>query len=995
MRKRSSPCFRLGLALAACLLLAGCDPGPAAVHLVTPSGTVHDRVAVAYTLTHPQSHALALQVEYSIDGGVTFRAATRAPGGDGQAGLASAPAPGGAAHTYVWDSRLDVGDVLISHAVLRFRAYDPRPGAAASTAPFVVDNTHAVPTAGPIPYSNSGVAHVRPDHDSPVPISGYPYYVEDLEIGTPLADYGSHAGLKASVQDDGPAHHNAFLNHAHYAAFSAAAGQAGQAYVWFDGPSGPALAPAAHRSIAFHPWGWEESADDARLAATGRVTTLATDAFLVAARVTNVSGAPLTLGPRLALFQDLDPIKEGMHPLHLTTYEAWAGALAPDGRLRVSWARGLPPPTDFNWAALHRTIRASFAPAGWSVALAAAPGGSPWHGTLRAPAETLAPGASAAWWWVIGCGETAAEADARADAGAALLEPGPDAVWSARAAEWASFLASVAAPHTAKPAWQRLHALAASGLRMNQYAPRHEMTGPNITATKVHFNLFWVWDSAFAAMGVREWDPDLARAVLREQLAAEGPGGILPYASDDRHRGVSPLIADLSHAPASGWALRALNRATPALDPAWTAEVYARSKAYVAWWEGARRYHEPLFGFKNALETGWDDTPRYPRLRIGLLDALGTSLGNLEGLAPTTDIQSVDLNCWLHEYDLALADLAERQGLAGEAAAWRAKAAALAAALDTAFWDPARKAYLDRRVLPGGGTEPITTLTPVMAWPLALGICRDPVRARALCATHLLNPREFFGAPGDPVQPRFPVPSVAYSDPKYDFAQDGYYWRGQVWLVPTYMTLAALYRYGYESQAALLKGRVLDMMAAADAGGIHETYDAFTGGIGWGSGTGSGGVGEPSAFQLAFSCAFTLEILLDRWQRDRFLMPGERRASGYVEDLTDIATGKVFYHAQTSGYEVPRATLAATTALPLAAGGPFTLKLEDPYGNLSPGPIAVHFPALTHHQVRAVAPGGAVTPVATSHPTEGLSFSAGLTGAGGPVAYYRVVPLGH
>ncbi|MBI5367738.1 MAG: hypothetical protein HZA54_11930 [Planctomycetes bacterium] len=990
--------------LAALALLAGCEPAPALITLTSPTGTLHDRVTIPYTLKHPQSRPLGLLVEVSTDGGASFRPATRAPGGDGQSGLPSSPA--GTPHTFIWDSRLDAGDVFLSGVRLRFVAYDPRPSAEARTAPLVLDNTHVVPTTGPIPYTNSGVPHVHPDHDSPVPVSGHPYYLENLEIGTPLADYGSHSGIKAAVQDDGPAHHNAFLNHAQYAAFHAAAGQAGQAFVWFDGPSGRALAPATSRAIAFKPWGWEETVADARLSAVGRAVTLATDAFLIAARVTNTSGTYLTLGPRFALFRELDGIHEGMHPLHLTPYESWSGALGGDGRLRVAWSRGLAPPLDQNYATMHRSIRASVAPAGFTVNYGIVPGTTPWQGTLRAPNVALAPGATAAWWWVIGCGENAAEADLRADAGVAALGASggaaaagaaADAAWSARAAEWGSFLSSVPAAHTAKPAWLRLREVAAAGLRMNLYAPRHEMAGTNITAGKVHFNLFWVWDTALSAIGVREWNPALAREVMREQLGAQGAGGILPYASDDQHRPVSPLIADLSLAPASGWALREILRATPtsALDPAWTAEVYARSKSYVAWWEANRRYHAPLFGFKNALETGWDDTPRYPRLRVGLLDVLGTSLGNLEGLAPTTDLQAVDLNVWLHEYELALADLADRLGLAGEATTWRAKASALAHAIDGLLWVPAKKAYLDRKVLAGGGAEPVTTLTPVMAWPLAMGICRDAARARALCADHLLNPREFFGAPGDATQPRYPVPSVAYNDPKYDFAQDGYYWRGQVWLIPSYMTLKALYRYGYESQAATLKARLLDMMAAADPGGIHEAYDAFTGEVGWGSGTGSGGVGEPSVFQLAFSCSFALEILLDRWQRERFLMPGERRVSGYVETLSLIATGRPFFRARGPGYEVPKSTLAAVGSAPLGADAPFTLRLEDPYGNLPSGPIAVAFPTLTHHQVQAVGPGGTVTIVTTSHPVTGIAFSGSVTGAGLAVSYYRVVPIAH
>ncbi len=970
------------------LALVSCEPGRGGVRISPVREPAAGRIEVRYVLVHPDSARLRLLVEFSSDGGATFEAATRAPGGDEQVELASSPS--GVAHRYVWDSRLDLGDVRAGRVVLRLVPHDPLPGEAQTIGPFAVDNRNLVPDSGPIPYTNSGVRHARPAADAQVPVGGYPYYLEDLEIGTPLSDYGSHSGLKASVLDDGSVSARAFLSHAHYAAFQKASRQAGQARVWFEGPAGKVLDPARARSIEFRPWGWEERAAGDSIDAVGRVATLATDAFLVAAMVRNAGASPLALAPRLELFQDADPVHEGMFPFHLTGVPQWSSSLANDGRLRVAWETGIPAPIGFNHTFVHRTIRSGRAPASWTERQAGGPGATDWRGVLSGARETIPAGGSAEFVWVVGFGETSAEADARADAGWLELAGGAWPAWDARGREWRSFVAGIPAAHATKAEWRRVAETSISGLRMNRYAPRHAMRGENMTACKVHFNLFFVWDTAFAALGASEWSPDLAREVLREQLASQGASGVVCYARDDRHDPVNPILSGLSLAPASGWALRGVLARSSRIDPAWTREVYERSRDYVGWWERERRGGRTLFGFQNALETGWDDTPRYPRLHIGLLDLLGTSLGNLEGLAPTGDIDAVDLNVWMHEYYLALAELADRLALASEAAAWRAKATLLAKTLERDFWSAGHHAYFDRRH-GASGAEHVTTLTPVMAWPLAMGLVRDPARARAVCEEHLLDPREFFGDPADPVQARYPVPSVAYCDPEYDFAQDGYYWRGQVWLIPVYFTLQALYRYGYEAEAETLRARVLDMIAAADPGGVHETYDAFTGEIGWGSGTGLGGFEEGSAFQLAFSCAMALEILLDRHQRERFLMPGERRISGYVAEVAELQGG-TFYKVTAGGFEVPRSTLEAKAPDAIGATAAFTLRLEDPHRNAGSAPVAVTFPTLSAHEALAVAPDGSTRRIGTSQPGKGLRFQAELAGA--RVDHYRIAPKG-
>jgi hypothetical protein len=68
-----------------------------------------------------------------------------------------------------------------------------------------------------------------------------------------------------------------------------------------------------------------------------------------------------------------------------------------------------------------------------------------------------------------------------------------------------------------------------------------------------------------------------------------------------------------------------------------------------------------------------------------------------------------------------------------------------------------------------------------------------------------------------------PVPTVDRHSKEY---KSDKYWRGDMWPVPTYQTLAGLARYGYLPQAAEMSGRVLDNALKV---GISEHYDSQTG----------------------------------------------------------------------------------------------------------------------------------------------------------------------
>ncbi len=119
---------------------AGTPNTPPAAVVATPVGVHSSNIPISYSLLDGESDVVSILVEYSVDGGVTFTAATMGSGGDGTTGLTSSP--GGTAHTFIWASRSD--SVALSGPVatvqIRITPSDTAPGTPGSTGSFTVNN---------------------------------------------------------------------------------------------------------------------------------------------------------------------------------------------------------------------------------------------------------------------------------------------------------------------------------------------------------------------------------------------------------------------------------------------------------------------------------------------------------------------------------------------------------------------------------------------------------------------------------------------------------------------------------------------------------------------------------------------------------------------------------------------------------------------------------------------------------------------------------------
>ena len=326
----------------------------------------------------------------------------------------------------------------------------------------------------------------------------------------------------------------------------------------------------------------------------------------------------------------------------------------------------------------------------------------------------------------------------------------------------------------------------------------------------------WYWDSCFAAIVWRRFDPSRARAELESLLAAQRPDGFVGHTIFWRSH-VS-LLRLLFYNVTSRRAFQTESIQPPLLAWAWRIAVgdpaeEPRIGAHLDWLAANRDLEgDGLLWIVQPDESGLDASPKFEPVwgrrsngQIGfpllvhrnrrhgwdacrLLDAGGPVLCEVV----VNTLWSLSLQ-----------------------AAGRPSATP---ALVERLWDERRGLFFDQ-VQPGG--ERPAVLTWASLAPLALPDLPEAI-GRRLVEEHLLDASEFW----TPVAP----PSVARGEHGYE--PDGgrgpirRYWRGPTWVNSAWMVWLGLRRLGYEAEAQRLADGVI---AAVAREGLREYYDPRNG----------------------------------------------------------------------------------------------------------------------------------------------------------------------
>ncbi len=322
----------------------------------------------------------------------------------------------------------------------------------------------------------------------------------------------------------------------------------------------------------------------------------------------------------------------------------------------------------------------------------------------------------------------------------------------------------------------------------------------------------WYWDSCFASIVWRRFEPARARAELETLLSAQRPDGFightifwerpvswarLPFYNVSSRRSMQ---TETIQPPLLAWAWR-IAVGDPAAEP--------RIAAQADWLSANRDFDgDGLLWILQPDESGLDASPKFEpvwgwkiggRLGFPLLVQHNRRLGFdarrvLERGGPLLCETGVNV-LWC----LSLQALGRPS---------------ITPALVERLYDESRGLFFDE-VRPGGGRPAVSTWTSLA--PLALPDLPEEI-GRRLVEEHLLDRGQFW----TPVAP----PSVSAAEPSY---QPGgsrgllrQYWRGPTWINSAWLIWLGLRRLGYRREAERL---VAGLVGAVSREGLREYYD--------------------------------------------------------------------------------------------------------------------------------------------------------------------------
>ncbi len=744
--------------------------------------------------------------------------------------------------------------------------------------------------------------------------TGAPDYTAGTTSGSPLSDLGSHCGFKA-VTDKKAAACSALF--ATVASFGAGRIYDFAACLYTDEGKKYFTEPR-YRKVDYKPYCIEETAVDDDFCMTSRLYFLQTN-LAVFETVWETKEQTAKVKPACYLIPLLGRDIENPYP-HFNGFTFFK-----------TKDRGLQLMNCLRWPGLK--MYAYFLPSD---------GGYAGKKELQGSWKELKPGQKITWSVIV---SFSADGDNKITKRAERALRNIGGLKNGAVKRWKQFDQNLPVPYKAdKESAKTTLSLAAWALQNSLYFPRGHMKRWGSVPSKVYFPFIWGWDTPQHVLGLSEWNPKKAGDVLLTQLDGNffaparnrlrlrvkgitlisgSQRNLIPSKLNDYLRGVLDFY---SQPPLQSWAAvrvykrfrntdekeQFLERALPPL------------KDNLRWWEESRQLRNGMFSYLNGLESGLDDSPRFyppsflPSFIIGLVPRF---------------FSAVDLNCWIFQSYINVAYLCRKAGLAKDAEDYEAKGMELREKIDRELWSPEHEAWLDRR-----NGRYITVITPSVWWPAFVGAVTDRDKVKAVIEKKLLNPEKFWG--------RYGIPSVAFDDRSYNSRKDGYYWRGQIWMVNNYAALETLYRFGYTAEAEELHRKVLHTLDISK--GLYETYNARTGVVGWSS----RGPGDPAVMQFGMSSAWATQMMFYRYQHFRYIFPETKELYGHiqwagtfehtpslsppsVDEDPEEAVLKVDVIGEHT-YDVPKLIMRSGDGRPLLESSLLRLRFENPAGCIAP-----------------------------------------------------------
>lgn len=327
-------------------------------------------------------------------------------------------------------------------------------------------------------------------------------------------------------------------------------------------------------------------------------------------------------------------------------------------------------------------------------------------------------------------------------------------------------------------------------MRAGLISTRFYTTREAMTPSMIHYVGVWQWDAYFHALAYRHVDIRLAQDQIRILLDHQREDGMIPDAVHDEGAVTHlnfPVDADVTKPPLLAWAAYKLYEQDG--DSEFLDEIYEPILRWNNWWfEKNDVDGNGLCEYQHPYSSGLDDSPLWD-----------------DGMP----VESPDLNTYLYLQQEALAKIARIIGKKDDAEMWAQRAQAIIQRMIDLTWDAENGLFWATR-----NRSRVNVRTPFNLFPLITGQLSVDISKRLVA--HLTDEHQFW--------PRYPVPTVAMDDPKYEPNQ---MWRGPTWVNVNYLLIEGLQRSGYPDLARDLRHRTLDLICGQDD--IYEYYHPASG----------------------------------------------------------------------------------------------------------------------------------------------------------------------
>lgn len=340
----------------------------------------------------------------------------------------------------------------------------------------------------------------------------------------------------------------------------------------------------------------------------------------------------------------------------------------------------------------------------------------------------------------------------------------------------------------------------------------------------------WLWDSCFHAIVLAKLEPEAAKAELRSLVAKQRSDGLIPHIiyweDGDLHKynWGTPGTSAITQPPILAYAAWQIYQTTNDLD--FLRELYPALLAYYNYLVSERdpRDHH-LVSIINPDESGEDNSPRFdPVLHVPTDISLADHLKRRLELVDANKTCDFDADSCMNKYfwvkdvpfnsilveNLRImahiaASLSELEGEHFAATHARLISAAMRNRLlhDGIFYSAQ-----------GVNHQPIMIDTWSHFAPLIADLYTQE-EAMALVQDYFHNKETF--------QADFGLRTVSRQEESY--RSDGF-WRGSIWMAPHWFVARGLLRYGFQEEAAWLKGRSLALL---EKSGFREYFNPETG----------------------------------------------------------------------------------------------------------------------------------------------------------------------